>query len=57
MKYDVGDGEKSVLVYVQPDVTTFYKDGQRPQDQVQQTQGPCWIPLTSAPNERLFIGK
>jgi hypothetical protein len=27
MKYDVGDGEQSVLVYVQPDVTTFYKDG------------------------------
>jgi hypothetical protein len=30
MKYDVGDGEQSVLVYVQPDVTTFYKDGTAP---------------------------
>jgi hypothetical protein len=30
MKYDVGDGEQSVLVYVQPDVTTFYKDGSAP---------------------------
>jgi hypothetical protein len=38
MKYDVGDGEKkSVLVYVQPDVTTFYKDGTSPAEQVQQT--------------------
>lgn len=27
MKYDVGDGEQSVMVYVQPDVTSFYKDG------------------------------
>jgi hypothetical protein len=30
MKYNVGDGEQSVLVYVQPDVTTFYKDGTAP---------------------------
>jgi hypothetical protein len=30
MKYNVGDGEQSVLVYVQPDVTSFYKDGTAP---------------------------
>jgi hypothetical protein len=30
MKYDVGDGEQSVLVYVQPEVKTFYKDGTAP---------------------------
>jgi hypothetical protein len=30
MKYDVGDGEQSVLVYVQPEVKTFYKDGTVP---------------------------
>ena len=30
MTYDVGDGEKTTWVYVEPDVKTFYKDGSYP---------------------------
>lgn len=30
MKYDVGDGEKSTLVYVEPPVASFYPPGEQP---------------------------
>ena len=30
MTYDVGDGQKTVWVYVEPDVTSFYANGTAP---------------------------
>ena len=30
MVYDVGDGEQTTLVYIEPDVTTFYRDREAP---------------------------
>jgi hypothetical protein len=34
MTYDVGDGPQNTLVYVEPPVTSFYKDGKAPASQI-----------------------